>query len=61
MKKVKAFDNIVFEEKGITLAKGTVFEIEEIGAPGVILRDAEGSRWLIDLDTFEKGFDAYGE
>jgi len=59
MKKVRAYDDIVFEEKNITLPKGSVYAIEEISGLGIILRDDRENRFMIDLDTFEKGFEIF--
>ena len=56
-KKVKAADDIIFEKAGITIPKGTVFFIESVMKNGIILYTEEGERYMIDLDTFEDGFE----
>ena len=56
-KKVKASDDIIFEKAGITIPKGTVFFIESVMQNGIILYTEEGERYMIDLDTFEDGFE----
>lgn len=57
IKKVKAADDIIFEKAGITIPKGTVFFIESVMQNGIILYTEEGERYMIDLDTFEDGFE----
>ena len=56
-KKVKASDDIIFEKAGITIQKETVFFIESVMQNGIILYTEEGERYMIDLDTFEDGFE----
>ena len=57
VKKVKAADDIIFEEAGITIKKGSVFMIESVNEKGIILYTEEGDRYMIDLQTFENGFE----
>lgn len=56
-KKVKAADDIIFEKAGITIEKGTVFFVESVLENGIILYTEDGERYMIDLDTFEDGFE----
>lgn len=60
IKRVKASDDIIFEEAGITIPKGTVFMIESLNNMGIILYTEEGDRYMIDLVTFENGFEIAG-
>ena len=56
-KKVKAADDIVFEKAGITIEKGSVIFVESVLENGIILYTEDGERYMIDLDTFEDGFE----
>ena len=55
-KKVVASDDIFFEKEGITIPKGKVFFIESVSEQGIILY-TEDERYMIDLNTFENGFE----
>ena len=60
MKKVRAVDDILFDAKPeFNIARGTVFAVGGVQENGVILEAADGDRFLLDLDTFEKGFEIY--
>lgn len=58
-KKVRTIDDIVFEsvDPPITLPKGTVYGVEAVVEGGIILVEADGERFMIDLKTFEAGFE----
>lgn len=58
MKKVRAVDDIVFESEEIPLLpKGSIYEIGAVVGGGIILRDSKGEEFVIDLNTFEAGFE----
>ena len=56
-KRVRTIDDIVFEEAGVTLPKGTVYVIGGVTERGIILEAPDGERWMIDPATFESGFE----
>jgi hypothetical protein len=59
-KRVRTIDEIIFEsaQPPVTLPKGCVYAVESVLAAGVILRAETGDRFMIDLTTFENGFEA---
>lgn len=57
IKKVKAVDDIVFESAGMTIPKDTVYVVETVLDQGVVLDAIDGSRFMIDFETFEMGFE----
>lgn len=57
IKKVAAMDDIVFEKAGITISKGIVFIVEEVQERGIILVAEDGERYMMDLNSFENGFE----
>ena len=61
-KRVRAIDDIVFDsvQPPVVLRKGTEFFVEAVLPEGIILYTAEGERCMIDLRTFEAGFEAVG-
>ena len=62
VKRVKTVEEIVFEraDPPVTLPKGSVYSVEAVLEGGIILYTEEGERFMIDLDTFEEGFEAVG-
>lgn len=59
IKRVIAADDIVFEEAGVTIPKGSIFIIDEVFPQGIVLITESGERCMIDLETFEEGFEIY--
>ena len=59
-KRVRTIDDIVFEsvQPPVVLNKGAEFFVEAVLEGGIILYTAEGERFMIDLRTFEAGFEA---
>ena len=59
-KRVRTIEEIVFEsaDPPVTLKKGEVYRVEAVLPGGIILYTDGGERFMIDLDTFEKGFEA---
>ena len=57
-KRVQTIDDIIFESANVTLPKGTAYAVENVLEQGIILRDDDGERFMIDLQTFEAGFEA---
>ena len=60
MKRVRTLDDIVFEsaEPPVTLPKGREYGVEAVTEQGVVLQSDDGERFMIDLETFEQGFEA---
>ena len=61
-RRVRTIDDIVFEqgEQTETLHKGSEFAVETVLEKAIILCSDEGDRIMIDLETFENGFEAMG-
>lgn len=61
-KRVRTVEEIIFEtaDPPVTLPKGTVYCVEAVLDNGVILYNEDGDRFIIDLMTFEDGFEAVG-
>ena len=61
-KRVRPVEEIVFERAAppVTLPKGSVYSVEAVREGGIILYTEEGERFMIDLATFEEGFEAVG-
>ena len=59
-RRVRTLDEIVFEtaDPPVTLPKGHVYGVEAVLDNGVILYTDAGDRFMIDLSTFETGFEA---
>lgn len=62
IRRVRTIDDIVFEQENesITLHKGSIFTVETVLEKGIILCSEEGERIMIDLESFENGFEALG-
>ena len=62
VKRVRTVEEIVFDQANppVTLAKGSVYCVEAVLEGGIILYNDEGERIMIDLITFENGFEAVG-
>ena len=62
VKRVRTVEEIVFERAAppVTLPKGSVYSVEAVLEGGIILYTEEGERFMIDLATFEEGFEAVG-
>ena len=60
VRRVRTIDDIVFESANppVTLEKGAVFCVEEVLPGGIVLYNDGGERIMIDLNTFENGFEA---
>ena len=60
VKRVRTVEEIVFEQSDppVTLAKGSVYGVETVLDNGIILFTEAGDRFMIDLATFEAGFEA---
>lgn len=60
MKKVRTAEEIVFDrvDPPVTLEKGSVYGVEAVLDNGIILCTDAGERFMIDLVTFENGFEA---
>ena len=61
-RRVRTIDEIIFDnlQPPVVLEKGAEFFVEAVVEGGIILYTAEGERFLIDLNTFEAGFEAVG-
>lgn len=61
-KRVRTVDDIVFAQADppVTLAKGSVYLVEEVVGDWIILREEDGPSFMIDQITFEAGFEAVG-
>lgn len=59
IKRVIASDDIVFEKEAVTIKKGQIFIIEEVRERGIVLVEENGERYLMDLTSFENGFEIY--
>ena len=59
-RRVRTIDQIVFENANppAVLEKGAVYGVEAVTEGGVILYTDGGERFMIDLQTFENGFEA---
>ena len=59
-RRVRAVDDIVFDraDPPVTLKKGSVYAVEAVLEGGIILYTDSGERFMIDLNTFEAGFEA---
>ena len=59
-KRVRTIEEIVFEQAQppVTLPKGSVYGVEAVLDNGIILYTDSGDRFMIDLATFEAGFEA---
>lgn len=59
-KRVRTVEEIVFDrvDPPVTLAKGCIYGVEAVLENGIILYTSEGERFMIDLATFENGFEA---
>lgn len=59
-KRVRTIDEIVFDrtDSPVTLPKGSVYGVEAVLDGGIILYTEAGERFMIDLTTFESGFEA---
>lgn len=59
-KRVRTVEEIVFDraDPPVTLPKGSVYEVEAVLENGIILYTEAGDRFMIDLSTFENGFEA---
>ena len=59
-KRVRTVDEIIFEQADppVVLAKGSLYAVEAVLENGVVLRTEQGERFMIDLNTFELGFEA---
>ena len=59
-RRVRTVEEIVFEKADppVTLAKGSVYGVEAVLDNGIILYTDSGDRFMIDLATFEAGFEA---
>lgn len=60
VRRVRTVEDIVFEQSDppVTLAKGSVYSVEAVLDNGIILYTDSGERFMIDLKTFEAGFEA---
>ena len=61
-KRVRTVEEIIFEtaDPPVILHKGIVYCVETVLDNGVILYTEDGDRFIIDLKTFEDGFEAVG-
>ena len=61
-KRVRTVDDIVFEQAvpPVTLPRGREYLVEQVLDKGIILYTEDGERIMIDLNTFEDGFEAVG-
>ena len=59
-RRVRTVEQIVFEnaDPPVTLEKGSVYGVEAVMEGGIILFTEDGERFMIDLQTFENGFEA---
>ena len=62
-KRVRTVEEIVFElaDPPVTLPKGGVYSVEAVLDNGIILYTDAGDRFMIDLATFEAGFEAVSQ
>ena len=62
IKRVRTVEEIVFDraDPPVTLPKGCVYSVEAVLENGIILYTDGGERFMIDLATFEAGFEAVG-
>ncbi len=60
-KRVIAIYDLVLDKAApaVNIPKGTVCAVEDVIENWVILRLADGSSCMVDIPTFEVGFDAY--
>ena len=63
MKHVRTREEIVFDKSDppVVLEKGAVFGVAEVVENGIILVGEDGEPVMIDLYTFEAGFEALSE
>ena len=61
-KRVRTVGEIIFEtaDPPVILHKGIVYSVETVLDNGVKLYTEDGDRFIIDLKTFEDGFEAVG-
>ena len=59
-KRVRTVEEIIFEhaDPPVILPKGSEYLVEAVLEKGIILYTDEGDRFMIDLTTFENGFEA---
>ena len=59
-RRVRTIDQIIFEtaDPPVVLEKGAVYGVEAVTDGGIILYTEAGERFMIDLQTFENGFEA---
>ena len=59
-RRVRTIEEIVFDraDPPVTLPKGCTYNVEAVLNNGIILYTDEGDRFMIDLETFESGFEA---
>ena len=59
-RRVRTIEDIVFDraDPPVTLPGGSVYSVEAVLQHGVILYTDAGDRFMIDLATFEIGFEA---
>ena len=62
VQRVRTIDDISYEQEKetVTIHKGSEFFVEKVLEKGIILCSDEGERMMIDLDSFEKWFEALG-
>ncbi|MBQ8087123.1 MAG: hypothetical protein IJ234_01710 [Clostridia bacterium] len=60
IKRVRCCEEIVFEQENppVVLPKGSEYMVEVVLEQGIILYTETGERFMIDLATFEAGFEA---
>ena len=60
IKRVRTVEEIVFDgvNPPVTLPKGSEYLVEAVLDNGIILYTEDGERFMIDLKTFESGFEA---
>jgi len=60
VKRVRTIEEIVFDraDPPVTLEKGSIYSVEAVLDKGIILYTDDGERFMIDLNTFESGFEA---
>ena len=60
VKRVRTVEEIVFDRSDppVTLEKGSIYNVEAVLDGGIILYTDDGERFMIDLTTFENGFEA---
>ena len=59
-RRVRTIEQIIFENANppVVLEKGAVYSVEAVTDSGIILYTDAGERFMIDLQTFENGFEA---